>query len=317
MISALPAFQTAIEDIDGVLVGPWRTPRQMLADQEYGGHASIHDDETAQKLGFKGGTIEGPTHFSQFGPLGFAVWGERWFAEGCLSVQYRAACYEGEQVRAFMTRPAPDQAQTEIWMERADGTEILRGTASVGAAHPLSAVQAKLEDLKSAGPWVILRDVEPGMRRPRITVRMDADTRMGRLYPFSLSDKLAVITEGSPWFGPQIAPPWGRAVIPLEMVSVLLNHLASEDPWTIHGPTVDLFTDQEITMIDGPLFVGEPYEIEREVVARSGTRRTEALWVKTTVYRRGDDQPVATMLLSTASLKDSYAEYEADLARLA
>ena len=56
-------FMTALEEIDGVIAGPMRYPRQMLAVQEYGGHASIHDDATAQKLGFQGGTIEGPTHF--------------------------------------------------------------------------------------------------------------------------------------------------------------------------------------------------------------------------------------------------------------
>ena len=33
-----------------VLRGPLREPRQMLADQEYGGHASIHDDRMAEIL---------------------------------------------------------------------------------------------------------------------------------------------------------------------------------------------------------------------------------------------------------------------------
>ena len=51
------------------LCGPLRQPRQMLAEQEYGGHASIHDDAMAEKLGFRAGPIEGPTHFSQFVPL--------------------------------------------------------------------------------------------------------------------------------------------------------------------------------------------------------------------------------------------------------
>ena len=46
----------------------------MLAEQTYDDHVSIHDDATAQKLGFKGGTIEGPTHFSQFAPLGDRLW---------------------------------------------------------------------------------------------------------------------------------------------------------------------------------------------------------------------------------------------------
>ena len=64
------------------LTGPQRGPRQMLATQSYGGHASVHDDETAGRLGLAGAPIEGPTHFSQFDPLAFAVWGQRWFETG-------------------------------------------------------------------------------------------------------------------------------------------------------------------------------------------------------------------------------------------
>lgn len=317
MTTAQPAFATPIEDTGTVLIGPYRSPRNMLTEQTYGGHASIHNDETAQKLGFKGGTIEGPTHFSQFAPLGFALWGERWFSEGCLSVSYRAACYEGENVRAFMAKPEGGATQVEIRLERADGTEILRGTASIGADNPPSALERKLAELSPPGKRVILRDVAPGMRRPRLKVRMGADNQMGKLYPFSLNEKLAVITEPSPWYGSAASDtPWGRAVIPVEMVSVLLNHVAADDPWTIYGPTVDLFTDQEIRMIAGPLFVGDEYEIEREVVALSGSRRTESIWIRTSVYRPGESMVLATMLLSTASLKDSYANYEKELESL-
>ena len=64
-----PAFTTELLERDHLLVGPWRSPKQMLHAQVYDSHASIHDDATAQKLGFQGGTIEGPTHFSQFAPL--------------------------------------------------------------------------------------------------------------------------------------------------------------------------------------------------------------------------------------------------------
>jgi hypothetical protein len=67
------AFETTITDSADALTGPWRRPRQMLNAQVYDSHASIHDDATAQKLGFQGGTIEGPTHFSQFAPLREAV----------------------------------------------------------------------------------------------------------------------------------------------------------------------------------------------------------------------------------------------------
>jgi len=62
----------------------------MLNAQVYDSHASIHDDATAQKLGFQGGTIERPTHFSQFAPLCASVWGQSWFEAGCVSAHYGA-----------------------------------------------------------------------------------------------------------------------------------------------------------------------------------------------------------------------------------
>jgi hypothetical protein len=58
------AFDTIITETPDFLTGPWRRPHQMLNAQVYDSHASIHDDATARKLGFQGGTIEGPTHFS-------------------------------------------------------------------------------------------------------------------------------------------------------------------------------------------------------------------------------------------------------------
>ena len=70
-------FETEIQEQDGVLISPFRRPIQMLAEQEYGGHLSIHDDDQAQALGFSGAPIEGPTHFSQFDPLLHQIWGDR------------------------------------------------------------------------------------------------------------------------------------------------------------------------------------------------------------------------------------------------
>ena len=47
-------FETDIADDGAHLIGPWRSPRQMLAEQVYDDHVSIHDDATAKRLGFKG-----------------------------------------------------------------------------------------------------------------------------------------------------------------------------------------------------------------------------------------------------------------------
>ena len=112
----MKAFDTEITARNGVLAGPWRKPQQMLHAQTYDSHASIHDDATAQKLGFQGGTIEGPTHFSQFAPLCERIWGKAWFETGCLSAHYRNPVFEGEEVQATIEMPKPGESICAIGM---------------------------------------------------------------------------------------------------------------------------------------------------------------------------------------------------------
>src|SRR5258707_7665454 len=121
------AFETTITESEDSLTGPWRRPRQMLNAQVYDSHASIHDDATAQKLGFQGGTIEGPTHFSQFAPLCERLWGKSWFETGCISAHYRNPCFEGEEVQAIFIKPEPGKKQGNIRIINHDCTECLPG----------------------------------------------------------------------------------------------------------------------------------------------------------------------------------------------
>jgi len=309
----MKAFDTEISDSNGVLTGPWRQPKQMLHAQTYDSHASIHDDATAQKLGFQGGTIEGPTHFSQFAPLCERIWGKAWFESGCLSAHYRNPVFEGEEVQASIEMPEPGQNICAIGMTRKDGTEILRGTASVGEVNE-TALSQRLQELKPLNDPVILHDITVGMKTPRQSVKMDFDQHMGDLYPFSLADKLKVITEPSPYYAGSDNP-WGRPIIPFEMLSVLFQYRAREDKLPVRGPAVGLFADQEIRLVRGPLFAGQSYMVEREVVALSGSRRTESMWLRTSVFG-GDGALVATMLLNGASIKQSYAPYEKEYAAL-
>ena len=162
---------------------------------------------------------------------------------------------------------------------------------------------------------MILSELKVGMRTGRMAVRMGPDQHMGDLYPFSLAEKLAAITENSPWYS-GTDNPWGRAIIPVEMISVLLNHVARQDGIKVKGPAIGLFADQEISLIKGPLFVGEDYEIDREVVALSGSRRTESYWMRTRVYLPGSSEVIATMLLNHATLRESYARYAEEKAEL-
>ncbi len=281
----------------------------MLQAQTYDKHSSIHDEATAAKLGFKGAAIEGPTHFSQFAPLGAALWGKRWFEEGCLSAHYRNMVVEGEKVRAFMAKPADDPNLVAIWAQKEDGTEVLKGTASVGSNHGPTALEQRLVTLPPLEKPVILHDVKVGMKLKRHPVRMAIDQNMGALYPFSLAQKLDAITETSAWYSDASASPWGRAIIPLEMVSVLAEYSSHQAGFPVKGPAVGLFADQEIRMVDGPLFVGEDYLIRREIAALSESRRTESYWVRSRIFDAAGKVLKAEMLLNHASLKDSYAGY--------
>ena len=76
----------------------------------------------------------------------------------------------------------------------------MRGSVSVGLDAPPSALDIRLTELKPLTDAVILRDVTVGMTTAPQVVRMDVDQHMGDLYPFSLSEKLKVITEPSSYY---------------------------------------------------------------------------------------------------------------------
>jgi hypothetical protein len=147
---------------------------------------------------------------------------------------------------------------------------------------------------------------------------MGFDHDMGEHYPFTLADKLQVITEPCPWYTREggSSSPWGRAIIPIEMISVLLGSTAHLAGFRGRGPAVGLFAGQEIRLINGPLFVDQPYRVEREIVALSESARTESAWVRSRVVDERSHEPVAEMILNSATLKASYAHYDSELKAL-
>lgn len=293
------------------IAGALRKPLQMLAAQSYGGHLSIHDDKMAENLGFRAGPIEGPTHFSQFAPLLHHIFGKAFFERGCISAHYQNMVVEGEEVRAFAALPQHSEHKTRIWAEKRDGTPVLTGTASLGPDHGDTEIAGRIAGLRAPEQLVILRDLKAGQKGAvREKVVMAPDQNMGASYPFSLNEKLAKITEPSPWYSSAEGSPWGKPVIPFEMISVLLEYTAGQAGFHARGPAIGLFAGQEIKLIKGPLFAGHPYELEREIVALSESKRTESNWVRTRAYDGETGDLVAEMILNSATLKNSYARYD-------
>ncbi|MEM7640164.1 MAG: hypothetical protein AAF269_14005 [Pseudomonadota bacterium] len=306
------SFATPITEQDGVLSGPFRTPANMLIEQEYGGHKSIHDDAEAERLGFRAGPIEGPTHFSQFDPLLVKLWGQAWFERGCISCHYKNMVVEGEQVQAFV-KPVSDR-RAECWAVKTDGTPVLEASATLGPDHGETLLEARMARLRPAGELIILADLSVGLTgREDEPVIMAADQNMGALYPFSLTEKLAKITEPSAWYNDDSASPWGRAIIPTEMVSVLAEYSSRKAGFSTKGPAIGLFADLEIRYLNGPLLVGEPYLIRREIVALAQGRRTENYWTRTRIFDQSGETQMAESLLNHGVLKHSYADYPKEL----
>jgi hypothetical protein len=308
-----PFPSTELERDAEVMRGAARAPRQMLGDQEYDGHASVHDDEVAGKLGLAGAPIEGPTHFSQFDPLGFELWGRRWFETGCISAHFQTMVVEGESVVATIEHTAAATASGVARIDAAkdDRTPVLTGTASIDPEAPTELRQrlAAARD-REPGELFIVDQVElgpiPGDDR-RVTI--DATTPNGHLYPFSLAQKLAAITEPSPWYSSDETP-WGRPIIPFEMFSVLAHKAGGGLP--VRGPAVGLFIDLEVRAVDGPLFVGEEFVLEREVLAVGQSRKVESHWVETVIRRADTGDHAATVLLHSGVFKASFAGYPPD-----
>ncbi len=295
------AFTTPLE-----ISGPLRSPRNLLLDQTYGDHASIHDPATAKELGVEGAAVEGPTHFSQYDPLAAHAWGADWFSSGCLSAHFAAICLEGEQTRATA---AFDGNRAQIRTLKEDGTVVLSGTATLGDEP--TALDERLARLRPLERPVIFEGWTPGRKGARPEqVRMDFGTHMGDLYPFTLNRKLETITETSPWYTGSDNP-WGRPIVPIEMISVLSMSTWAESGLVKAEPSVGLFLDLQIKLLGTPVFVDEPYTLEREVVALGETRRTETAWVRTTVSCASTGSAVAEVLLHQGVFKESYPSYPA------
>jgi hypothetical protein len=93
----------------------------------------------------------------------------------------------------------------------------------------------------------------------------------------------------------------------MEMISVLSQKAGGGLP--LRGPALGLFLDLEVRLLDGPLFVDQPYTVRREVVGISQSRRTESFWTRSELTDTETGRVAASVLLHSGVFKESYAGY--------
>jgi hypothetical protein len=175
------------------LVGEWRHPVQLLQDQELTSGPTVHDEADAASLNLSGAPIEGPTHFSQFGPLAMLLWDDEWLATGCISTHFTAPVTEGKATRAEVVA-APGAQRAVITMQANDARQMLTGGISIAGQEQGTACRSRLARAQRPDEMQILDQVLVGMASDPLPARLTFAEPVGPPYPFSLDRKLKVTT---------------------------------------------------------------------------------------------------------------------------
>jgi hypothetical protein len=282
------------EEHDGVLAGPERAPRNSA---RHLGAGSIHDDATAQKLGFRGGTVAGSLHMEQFPPLLVETFGERWLRTGGLSLYFKYATTDGEPVRAFVRRShakADADDKVDVWMDDAQGNRICDGTASVGAADTDSTVRQRIAAMPAPQDIRILANVTPGDVGGPVPTRLTQE---------ALDRRLEVITEPLPAYSDATA--YGHTIAtPALQVQVLRPAESLVLPRNSDFG-VGLFGAIELQLLDGPVFVEYDYEASARVLAVGETPKTEYLYYEAILHDPDKGVDVLSMIMMLRFMKAS------------
>lgn len=301
-MSEVEARPSDVREADGYLVGPQRAPRNRAstdalraAGTTYRGGGNIHDDETAQKLGFRGGTVAGSIHLDQFPPVLVAAFGERWFERGSISLQFRNATVDAEPVTAMVRVPSPGATQVPARMERADGMLVADGTAGCDEVEPpyLHAI-----DLRAGGDLRLLAGVAAGQALAERTFSVSSADQLARLAAAPITEPLELYTAPGR-FGPPV-------VNPSAVVQALRN--GPRDFGEQVGQAVGLFGAIEIRFVEGPLVCDTEYRLRGEVAAVGASPKTEYVWYDTRATD-GRGRLAATMRMQLRWMKASSPLY--------
>ncbi len=278
-----------------VLASEWRRPTNTSANEAGG----IHDDKTAQKLGFAGGTVAGSLHMEQFPPLLVAHFGEDWWRHGGMSLYFKQATFDGDPVRCFFD--AESDIRGKIWMENEAGDLIMSGTASLGD-DPNSEIRQRLSVVRPANDLRMLQDVVPNKVFDNLSARIDHS---------GIDERLKVITEPLALYENNAADnaKWGGRVLPaaplVHIFRGVEHHLAP-----IRGAYVGLYGAIELQYLNGPVVSDKDYKLQGHALAVSESPKTEVLWYEGTISDPDTNKPVARMIKMDRLMKNASPLWE-------
>lgn len=268
------------------VTGAWRRPKNTSADEKGG----IHHDDTAQGLGFQGGTIAGSIHMEQFPSMLVDYFGDAWWSNGGISLYFKAATVDHELVRCLLEPISVSKVR--IWMENEAGAVVMEGSASLGDDED-SEVSRRIAANRQATDLRMMADVVIGEPSPQGSVRVSQE---------SIDARLAVITEPMTCYTD--ATLFGGTVVPMaECIHSFRG--VEEDIIPVRGPYVGLYGAIEIQYLGAPVVSGRDYTVHGHVVALSDSPKTEIVWYTAWLSDPVSGEKVARMTKMDRLMKDA------------
>ena len=272
-----------------------RHPRNLSANSK----GSIHDDDTAQDLGFRGGTVAGDIHLEQFGGICVEAFGKQWFENGFVSMYFQQVTTDHEPVDAFIDG---DGAVRPAGIITPEGAVVAEGNVGIGD-NALSALNTR--DRRGVDPSTLrmMKDVRVGQPTDICVRYPNVAGQLQRIHTNSMTAPLDWYSQTSPWGGPICSP--------LTACQLLVAH-ATDSIAAACGPFVGMYGAIEVRHINGPLFLDVEYVISGEVLAVSDTPKTEVLWFRTQARPAIDPEgpAIAEVTMMTRLLKGSSPLYK-------
>lgn len=234
------------------------------------GSGSVHNNKTATDLGFRGGPVRADNHMNQFVPVLLEIFGQTWFERGHLSLDFKSATLEHEEVQVHAEELETNTFQTNVWMERDDGTLVCKGTAGIGDP---SQTELRTKELHAAEPadLRICKNLTVGMDLGTYEVELPSTPQIERYDRGLISDPIKAYREPGDFNGILACP---TSYLELLWRAPTVQGLGPNLPEGFVG----LFGAIEICNVNGPLLLDRCYTVTSRLVAVGETPKTEIVW---------------------------------------
>ncbi|MEM7094185.1 MAG: hypothetical protein AAF567_14370 [Actinomycetota bacterium] len=262
-----------------------RGPIVRPANRSRDAGSGIHDDSTAQAVGFRGGTVAGNIHLDHFPPLLVDRFGPAWFERGVVSMYFREPTMHLEPVQVMVGHG--DLARACLVTPQ--GTLVAEGVAGIGDYPAVGPVRSRDRRATDVAELDLLADLP-------VDEPIDVGTTSVRLerqhWLLEDRERLPLPLE---WYAKE--SPWGP---PIACPSIAVDALWRNFEKTLRPfvkPAVGLYGAIELHHRGAPLLAGVDYELTGQVTDVSQSPRTEIFWAETTAALDGVPQASLVMMI--------------------